>query len=44
MTSYGDDIYTEAEGDDDTLANLGPLAKMAGSWKASRAATCTLRL
>jgi hypothetical protein len=27
---YGSDIYTEAEGDDDTLANLGPLRFMAG--------------
>ena len=29
---YGSDIYTEAEGDDDTLANLGPLRSMAGIW------------
>lgn len=29
---YGDDIYTEAESDDDTLAQLGPLAPMAGIW------------
>jgi hypothetical protein len=33
MISYGDDIYTEAEGHDDTLANLGPLAAMAGVWE-----------
>jgi hypothetical protein len=29
---YGSDIYTEAEGDDDTLAQLGPLAALAGVW------------
>jgi hypothetical protein len=29
---YGADIYTEADGDDDTLANLGPLRPMAGIW------------
>jgi hypothetical protein len=29
---YGDDIYTEADGDDDTLANLGPLRSLAGIW------------
>jgi hypothetical protein len=29
---YGDDIYTEAEGSDDTLANLGPLRRLAGVW------------
>jgi hypothetical protein len=29
---YGNDIYTEAESDDDTLANLGPLRAMAGIW------------
>ena len=28
--SYGADIYTEAEGDPDTLANLGPIRPMAG--------------
>src|SRR6202050_4711772 len=27
---YGPDIYTEADGDPDTLANLGPLRRMAG--------------
>ena len=26
------DIYTEPDGDPDTLANLGPLAVMAGIW------------
>jgi hypothetical protein len=30
---YGDDFYTEPEGDPDTLANLGPLAPMAGIWE-----------
>jgi hypothetical protein len=29
---YGSDIYTEADGSDDTLANLGPLRPMAGIW------------
>jgi hypothetical protein len=29
---YGADIYTEAEGDDDTLAQLGPLRGLAGIW------------
>ena len=29
---YGADIYTEAEGDVDTLANLGPLRPLAGVW------------
>ncbi|MBV8297226.1 MAG: FABP family protein [Acidimicrobiia bacterium] len=29
---YGQDIYTEADGDDDTLANLGPLRPLAGTW------------
>jgi hypothetical protein len=29
---YGSDIYTEADGDDDTLANLGPLRPLAGIW------------
>jgi hypothetical protein len=30
---YGSDIYTEAVGDPDTLARLGPLAAMAGTWE-----------
>jgi hypothetical protein len=30
MIQYGDDIYTEPEGSNDTLANLGPLRAMAG--------------
>ena len=29
---YGTDIYTEADGSDDTLANLGPLRPLAGVW------------
>jgi hypothetical protein len=35
---YGDDIFTEAEGDPDTLANLGPLAPLAGIWEGVRGA------
>src|SRR5512141_986356 len=31
--NYGPDIYTEAEGDEDTLANLGPLRPLAGIWE-----------
>jgi nitrobindin-like protein len=31
--AYGDDIYTEPDGDPDTLANLGPLRAMAGVWE-----------
>ena len=30
---YGPDIYTEAEGNEDTLANLGPLRPLAGIWE-----------
>lgn len=30
---YGDDLFTEPAGDPDTLANLGPLAPMAGIWE-----------
>jgi len=33
VTTYGPDIYTEPEGDPDTLANLGPLRAMAGIWE-----------
>jgi hypothetical protein len=29
---YGDDIFTEPDGDPDTLANLGPLTTLAGAW------------
>ena len=34
--SYPKDIYTEAEPDVDTLANLGPLTGMAGIWEGAR--------
>jgi hypothetical protein len=30
---YGSDIYSEADGDPNTIANLGPLAPMAGVWE-----------
>jgi len=30
---YGDDIYTEPDGEFDTLAMLGPLRSMAGTWE-----------
>jgi hypothetical protein len=30
---YPDDIFTEADGEPDTLANLGPLRPMAGIWE-----------
>ena len=30
------DIYTEADAEPDTLANLGPLRPMAGSWRGSK--------
>jgi hypothetical protein len=33
VNSYGPDIYTEAEGSEDTLANLGPLRPLAGIWE-----------
>jgi hypothetical protein len=36
--SYGSDIYTEPDGDPDTLANLGPLAAMAGIWEGTMGA------
>jgi hypothetical protein len=36
MEPYGDDIYTEPEFDSDTLANLGPLGPMAGTWEGKR--------
>lgn len=36
MEHYPDDIYTEAEADSNTLANLGPLAPMAGIWQGTR--------
>lgn len=36
--SYGTDIYTEPVGDPDTLANLGPLRPMAGTWEGIKGA------
>lgn len=33
---YGSDIYTEADGSVDTLANLGPLRPLAGIWTGDR--------
>jgi hypothetical protein len=36
--SYGDDIYTEPDGDPDTLANLGPLTPLAGVWQGASGA------
>lgn len=36
MDKFPEDIYTEAETDTDTLANLGPLAAMAGVWTGTR--------
>ncbi len=38
VSPYGPDIYTEAEGDDDTLANLGPLRPLAGIWEGAKGA------
>ena len=35
---YGTDIYTEPDGDPDTLANLGPLAPLAGIWEGTNGA------
>ena len=32
ISTDGSDIFTEAPGDDDTLSNLGPLARLAGIW------------
>src|SRR5262245_52625785 len=36
MENFPKDIYTEAEPDVDTLANLGPLTAMAGIWTGTR--------
>jgi hypothetical protein len=36
VTVYGSDIYTEPDGDPDTLANLGPLRPMAGIWEGTK--------
>jgi hypothetical protein len=33
LPGYADDIYTEPDGDPDTLANLGPLRPLAGVWE-----------
>lgn len=30
---YGDDLFTEPDGDPDTLSNLGPLTALAGIWE-----------
>ena len=38
MTDVPLDIYTEPEGDPDTLANLGPLRALAGVWEGTRGA------
>lgn len=35
---YGADIYTEADSDLDTLANLGPLRPLAGVWEGKKGA------
>ncbi len=36
MPNIPDDIYTETEGSPDTLANLGPLRRLAGIWSARK--------
>jgi hypothetical protein len=36
VTVYGTDIYTEPDGDPDTLANLGPLRPLAGVWEGTK--------
>ena len=36
MAGYGDDIFSEPPVDPDTLANLGPLAAMAGIWEGEK--------
>jgi hypothetical protein len=33
---YGDDLFTEPDGDSDTLSRLGPLTAMAGVWEGTR--------
>ena len=35
---YGTDLYTEPDGDPDTLANLGPLTALAGIWEGTAGA------
>jgi hypothetical protein len=36
MTAFPEDIYTEQEPSPDTLANLGPLRRLAGVWESAR--------
>jgi hypothetical protein len=36
VTAYGEDIYTEPDGEPDTLSNLGPLAPLAGIWEGTK--------
>jgi hypothetical protein len=38
IAPYGSDLYTEPDGDPDTLANLGPLAALAGTWEGAAGA------
>lgn len=38
MTEFPKDIFTEPEVDPDTLANLGPLRRLAGAWQGSKGA------
>jgi hypothetical protein len=35
---YGDDLFTEPDGDPDTLSNLGPLTALAGIWEGTAGA------
>ena len=36
MNPFPEDIFTEPESDPDTLANLGPLRRLAGSWQSAK--------
>ena len=36
MSDIPDDIFTEQEASPDTLANLGPLRRLAGIWEGTR--------
>lgn len=36
MAAFPDDIFTEPEIDPDTLANLGPLRRLAGEWRSAK--------
>jgi hypothetical protein len=38
MATMATDIYTEAAGEPDTLANLGPLRPLAGIWEGTKGA------